>query len=34
MYGWMDLLVGTGVATALEIVQWPKPFLYEDEIGF
>ena len=27
MDGWMDLLVGTGVATALAIVQWPKPFL-------
>ena len=27
MDGWMDLLVGTGVATALENVQWPKPFL-------
>ena len=25
--GWMDLLVGTGVSTALENVQWPKPFL-------
>ena len=25
--GWMDLLVGTGVNTALENVQWPKPFL-------
>ena len=23
----MDLLVGTGVSTALENVQWPKPFL-------
>ena len=23
----MDLLVGTGVTTALENVQWPKPFL-------
>ena len=22
--GWMDFAVGTGVATALEIVQWPK----------
>ena len=27
MDGWMDLLVGTGVSTALENVQWPKPFL-------
>ena len=27
MDGWMDLLVGTGVTTALENVQWPKPFL-------
>ena len=25
MDGWMDLLVGTGVSTALENVQWPKP---------
>ena len=25
MDGWMDLLVGTGVTTALENVQWPKP---------
>ena len=24
---WMDLLEGTGVSTALRIVQWPKPFL-------
>ena len=24
--GWMDLLSGTGVATALRNVQWPKPF--------
>ena len=27
MDGWVDLLVGTGVNTALENVQWPKPFL-------
>ena len=27
MSGWMDLFVGTGVSTALENVQWPKPFL-------
>ena len=26
MVGWMDLLSGTGVATALRNVQWPKPF--------
>ena len=26
MDGWMDLLSGTGVATALRNVQWPKPF--------
>ena len=25
--GWMDLLVGAGVSTALRIVQWSKPFL-------
>ena len=26
MDGWMDLLVGAGVSTALRIVQWSKPF--------
>ena len=26
MDGWMDLLSGTGVSTALRNVQWPKPF--------
>ena len=29
-YGWMDLLEGTGIATALRIVQWPKPLLVLD----
>ena len=34
MDGWMDLLVGTGVSTALENVQWPKPFLILNEKYF
>ena len=29
-YAWMDFLVGTVIATALRIVQWPKPFLVPD----
>ena len=29
-YAWMDFLVGTVIATALRIVQWPKPLLVPD----
>ena len=33
-YAWMDLLVGTVIATALRIVKWPKPSLCQTPIYF